>query len=157
MSTRNQLSISIPEQTIAAVLENLQECKNLLEPYLLALTPEERQSILKMGDKTVATVLKTKDYVVTNPQFVPSYMDVEEFVADATVVNQLTPITNLATQLSRDVEDTVMVAGSEAFQEALLYYGQVKEAASKGIPSAESIYDDLKQRFAKKPKRAQPI
>lgn len=157
MSTRNQLSISIPEETIAAVLENLQNCKNLLEPYVLALTPEERQSILKMGDKTVATVLKTKEYVVTNPQFVPSYMNVEEFVADATIVNQLTPITNLATQLFRNVEDTVMVAGSEALQEALLYYGQVKEAASKGIPSAEPIYDDLKQRFAKKPKRVQPI
>jgi hypothetical protein len=157
MSTRNQLSISIPEETIAAVLENLQNCKNLLDPYVLALTPEERQSILKMGDKTVATVLKTKDYVVSNPQFVPSYMNVEEFVADATVVNQLTPITNLATQLSRNVEDTIMVAGSEALQEALLYYGQVKEAASKGIPSAEPIYDDLKQRFAKKPKKVQPI
>ena len=157
MSTRNQLSISIPEETIAAVLQNLQNCKSLLEPYLLALTPEERQSILKMGDKTVATVLKTKEYVVTNPQFVPSYMNVDEFVADASVVMQLTPITNLAAQLSRDVEDTVMVAGSEAFQEALLYYGQIKEAASKGVPSAEPIYDDLKQRFAKKTKRVQPI
>ena len=157
MSTRNQLSISIPEETIAAVLQNLQNCKSLLEPYLLALTPEERHSILKMGDKTVATVLKTKEYVVTNPQFVPSYMNVDEFVANTTVVMQLTPITNLATQLSRDVEDTVMVAGSEAFQEALLYYGQIKEAASKGVPSAEPIYDDLKQRFAKKTKRVQPI
>lgn len=157
MSTQNQLSISIPEETIAAVLENLQECKNLLQPYLLALTPEERQSILKMGDKTVATVLKTKDYVVTNPQFVPSYMNAAEFVADANVVNQLTPITNLATQLSRNVEDTIMVAGSEALQEALLYYGQVKEAASKGVPSAGPIYDDLKQRFVKKTKRVQSV
>ena len=155
MSTKNQLSISIPEKTIAAVLKNLQDCKELLQPYLLALTPEERHSILKMGDKTVATVLKTKDYVVTNPQFVPSYMNAEEFVADANVVNQLTPITNLATQLSRNVEDTVMVAGSEALQEALLYYGQVKEAASKGVPSAGPIYEDLKQRFAKKPKKVQ--
>ncbi|SHF98481.1 hypothetical protein SAMN05443549_1011083 [Flavobacterium fluvii] len=153
MSTQNQLSISIPDETIAAVLTNLQECKNLLEPYLRALTPDERHSILKMGDKSVATVIKTREYVVTNPQFVPSYMNAVEFVADATVVSQLTPITNLATQLSRNVEDTMMLAGGEAFQEALLYYGQIKEAASKGVPSAGPIYDDLKQRFAKKPRQ----
>jgi hypothetical protein len=155
MSSKNQLSISIPDETVAAVLKNLQECKNLLHPYLLALTSEERQSILKMGDKTVATVLKTRDYVVTNPQFIPHYMDAEEFVADANVVSQLSPITNLALQLSRNVEDTMMVAGSEAFQEALIYYGQIKEAASKGVPSAAPIYDDLKQRFVKKAKRVQ--
>ena len=155
MSTQNQLSISIPEETIATVLKNLQECKDLLQPYLLALTPEERHSILKMGDKTVATVMKTKDYVVTNPQFIPNYMNVPEFVADATVVSQLSPITNLAAQLSRNVEDTMMVAGSEALQEALVYYGQVKEAASKGIPSAGPIYEDLKQRFAKKTRKEQ--
>lgn len=155
MSSQNQLAISIPEETIATVLENLQECKNLLQPYLQALTAEERQSIFKMGDKTVATVLKTKDYVATNPQFVPSYMNAAEFVADANVVNQLSPIANLATQLTRNVEDTVMLAGSEALQQALLYYGQVKEAASKGVPSAEPIYNDLKQRFAKKPRNVQ--
>ena len=27
----------------------------------------------KMGDKTVATVQKTKSYVDTNPEFVPNY------------------------------------------------------------------------------------
>ena len=155
MSSQNQLSITIPDETIATVLKNLQECRDLLHPFLLALTPEERQSILKMGDKTVATVLKTRDYVVTNPQFVPSYMNVPEFVADATVVNQLSPITNLAVQLSRNIDDTMMVAGSEAFQEALVYYGQVKEAASKGVPSAGPIYEDLKQRFTKKPRKVQ--
>src|SRR6187402_434855 len=155
MSSQNQLSITIPDETIATVLKNLQECRDLLHPFLLALTPEERQSIYKMGDKTLATVLKTKDYVVTNPQFVPSYMNVPEFVADATVVNQLSPITNLATQLSRNVEDTMMLAGSEALQEALVYYGQIKEAASKGVPSAGPIYEDLKQRFTKKPRKVQ--
>ena len=157
MSTQNQLSISIPEETIATVLKNLQDCKDLLQPYLHALTPEERHSILKMGDKTVATVMKTKDYVVTNPQFVPSYMNAAEFVADANVVSLLSPITNLAMQLSRNVEDTMMVAGSEALQEALVYYGQVKEAASKGVPSAGPIYEDLKQRFAKKTRKEQTI
>jgi hypothetical protein len=41
----------------------------------------------------------------------------------------------------------MMLAGSEALQSALLYYGQVKEANSKGVPTAKPIYDDLSERF----------
>lgn len=57
------------------------------------------------------------------------------------------PIVNLTAQLHSDTDDTMMLAGSEALQSALLYYGQVKEANSKGVPTAKPIYDDLSERF----------
>ena len=157
MSTQNQISITIPETTITAITNHLQQCKTLLTPYLQALTTEDRKSLFKMGDKTMATVLKTRDYIETNPQFIPGYMDKEEFIKDATVVNQLSPITNLATQLAQDIEDTITLAGSEALQGALIYYGHVKEASAKGITSADPIYNDLKQRFVKRTKRTTTI
>lgn len=149
MSTQNQISIEIPETVITDVMQKLQECKAALAPYLQGLTAEERQSLFKMGNKTVATVQKTKSYVATNPEFVPAYMNKEEFLKDEAVVSQLSPIANLATQLATDVEDTVMLSGSEALQMAMLYYGQVKEAQSRGIPTAKPIYEDLKERFTR--------
>ena len=153
MSTQNQISIEIPQTVIDGVLQKLQDCKNDLAPYLQGLTADERISILKMGDKTVATVQKTKSYVDTNPEFVPAYMDKTEFLKDEAVVSQLNPIANLAGQLAADVEDTVMIAGSEALYSALLYYGQVKEASNKGIPTAKPIYEDLSKRFSKRTKK----
>ena len=95
-----------------------------------------------MGNNTVATVQKTKSYVETNPEFVPAYMNKVEFLKDEAVVSQLSPIANLASQLAIDIEDTVMLSGSEALQMAMLYYGQVKEAQSRGIPTAKPIYED---------------
>lgn len=153
MSTQNQISIEIPQTVIDGVLQKLQDCKNDLAPYLQGLTADERISIFKMGDKTVATVQKTKSYVDTNPEFVPAYMDKTEFLRDEAVVSQLNPIANLASQLTTDVEDTVMIAGSEALYSALLYYGQVKEASNKGIPTAKPIYEDLSKRFSKRTKK----
>lgn len=150
MSTQNQISIVIPQTVIDTVLQNLQDCKTALAPYLQGLTKQERQSLFKMGDKTVATVQKTKSYVETNPEFVPGYMNKVEFLKDETVVTQLDPIANLARQITSDADDTVMLCGSEALQEAMLYYGQVKEAASKGIATAKPIYEDLSQRFSKR-------
>ena len=147
MSTQNQISIEIPQTVIDDVMQKLQDCKTALAPYLQGLTAEERQTLFKLGNKTVATVQKTKTYVDTNPEFVPTYMNRDEFKKDEKVVSQLQPIVNLTAQLHSDADDTMMLAGSEALQSALLYYGQVKEAHSKGVPTAKPIYDDLSERF----------
>ncbi len=153
MSVQNQISIIIPQTVIDEITTKLKECKTALVPFTKGLTDSERQTILKMGDKTVSTIQKTQSYVTTNPEFAPSYMDKVEFDKDVNVVTQLSPILNLAQQIARDTDDTIMIAGSEAFYSALLYYGTVNEAHKKGVPTAQPIYDDLKQRFAKSPRK----
>jgi hypothetical protein len=149
MSAQNQISIEIPKAVIDEVTQKLQECKTQLAPYLQGLTQRQRQDMFKMGDKTVATVQKTKSYIDTNPEFVPNYMEKVEFLKDEAVVTQLEPISNLANQIAIDVSDTVMLAGSEAIKQALFYYGTVKEAHTKGVPAAKPIYTDLKTRFSR--------
>lgn len=156
MSTKNQISIDIPKTVIGDVTDKLQECRALLAPYLQGLTVEERKSLFKMGDKTVATVQKVKDYVETNPEFAPAYMNKEEFLKDEALVTTLSPLGNLADQLASDISDTIILAGSEALAAALFYYGTTKEAADRGIATAGPIYDDLKQRFVQRSRRFPP-
>ena len=153
MSSKNQISIVIPQEVIDTVTQNLQECKTALAPYVQGLTDKERKEIFKMGDKTIATVQKTKRYVESNPEFIPAYMDKVEFLKDEAVATQLDPIANLAKQITSDVTDTMMLAGSEAIRQALFYYGVVREADSKGALTAKPIYEDLKERFARKTKK----
>lgn len=156
MSTNNQMSVEIPQAVLDEVNQKLQECKTLLAPYLQALTAEERKSLFKMGDKTVATVQKVKSYLGTNPEFAPSYMETEEFLKDEAVVTGLSPISNLVDQLASDLNDTITLAGSEALNASMLYYGTAKEAASKGVTTAKPIYEDLSQRFSKRGSRTFP-
>lgn len=156
MSTNNQISVVIPQQVIDEVTQKFQECRASLAPYLQGLTAEQKMELFKMGDKTVATVQKVKSYTNTNPEFAPTYMDQGEFGKDETVVSQLNPLANLAVQFASDLQDTVMLAGSEALVAAMLYYGSVKEAASKGVVTAKPIYEDLSKRFSKKGKKNNP-
>ena len=156
MSTKNQISVQIPPAVLAEATEKLQEARTLLAPFLQGLTPDQRESIFKMGDKTVATVQKVEDYTGTNPEVTPSYMDQPEFHKDVAVVNGLSPLRNLASQLTADLSDTIMLAGNEALLAALLYYGSVKEASSKGVATARPIYDDLSKRFARKSLKKNP-
>lgn len=147
MSAQNQISVEIPQTVIDSVMKSAKDSQEALKPYLQALTNDQKSSLFKMGDKTLATVQKLLSYTTTNPEFVPGYMEVEEFHKDAKVVEQLSPLLALFEQLVSDLNDTVMLAGSEALTNGMLYYGSVNEAASKGVPAAKPIYDDLSQRF----------
>ena len=134
-------------------MQKLQECKTMLQPYLQGLTAEDRQGLYKMGDKTITTVQKVKSYLDTNPEFASSYMDKAEFLKDEALVTALNPLKNLSTQLTSDLEDTIMLAGSEALTASLFYYGTTKEASDKGVATAKPTYEDLRQRFIKKANR----
>jgi hypothetical protein len=48
-----------------------------------------------------------------------------------------------------------MIAGSEAYQAALMFYKSVKMAAAQDIPGAKAVYEELKTRFPQtgRPKR----
>lgn len=54
----------------------------------------------------------------------------------------------------RAVEDVTMVAGSEAYAGALMFYHSVKGAARSNEPGAQAIYDDLKKRYPGRTKKA---
>lgn len=145
--TENVISIQIPESDVKQVLEYLGKIQEILKPYLIALSPDERQKMLKMGDKTVSFVEKTLDYVRSNPEFVPAYMNVLEFEKDATAVKNLNVMLNPIMQLEQGIDDTEMLAGSEAYTASLIYYNSVKQATKNNVPNAAAIYDDLSKRF----------
>jgi hypothetical protein len=69
------------------------------------------------------------------------------FDTDMTDATGLRTVHISAKQLSDGIDDTVMVAGSEAYQAALVFYNAVKAAAAQDIPGAKGVYDDLKARF----------
>jgi len=143
----NKINFSIPEEVIAEITQKLNEVAAALQPYLIALTPEERRTIPKMSDKTMPFVEKTIEYCETAPQFAPPYMDIKAMDGDMKVTQQLTPLLRTAIALNDGLDDTVMEAGGESYVNALSYYNSVKQAAKMNVPGAKSIYDDLSKRF----------
>jgi hypothetical protein len=138
---------AIPDATITQVHEQISNVIQQLQPYIIALTPSERQSMLKMGDKSLAFVEKAHDYVTDNPTLAPSYLDMATFDVDFADVHGLWSTLTLIKQLEEAVEDTVMVAGGEAYHAALAFYHNVQAAAKDDIPGAKAIFEDLKNRF----------
>lgn len=157
MSAPNRVSADIPAAVITEVTTKLKEAGVLLLPYLQALTTEERQTLPKMSDKSIAFVNKAATYSASNPEFAPSFMEVGEFTKDMRLVQQLKPILDICKQLSSNIDDTSMLGGSEAYVEALIYYNSVKMAAKTGQANARVIYDDLSMRFPGVSRKPAPV
>ncbi|WP_162342896.1 hypothetical protein [Cyclobacterium salsum] len=149
MSTKNSISIQIPEAELQTARDALNTIKAILSPYLVALSPSERQTIPKMGDGTVPFVEKTMEYAQEDGQFLPPFLDLEEMDKDWNVVKSLMPVLRDIQQLNSNLNDTVTLAGSEAYVGALGYYNSVKYGAKMNAADAKVIYEDLRQRFEK--------
>jgi hypothetical protein len=151
----NQHSQAVPAATLAAVQAKIGEAAALLKPYLVSLTPDERHDRLKLGDKSLAFGEKAFDYATAHPQLCPSYLDMGMFGEDMKDATGLRALEISLRQLLQGVDDTVMVAGGEAYSQALVFYSAVKEAARQDIPGAKAIYDDLRTRFPGRPRKAE--
>ena len=92
-------------------------------------------------------------HIDQNPSLVPGYLDINEMDVDLQAVELLQGYYYLLRQITQGLDDTTMLAGSEALTTALSFYGAIKGAVKQKAPGAKVVYDDLKRYFADRGKR----
>lgn len=149
MATENLVSIKISSEDKGKMDAAVAELNNVLKPLLISLTNDQRREIPKMGDGKATFVEKVLDYAKGNPEFAPPYMDVPEMEVDLKAVEDLQSVYRPLLQLMQQLDDSIMLSGSEAYVASLAYYNSVKIGARMNVSNAKTIYDDLKQHFSK--------
>jgi hypothetical protein len=143
----NRHRTNVPKKEIEEITGKITEAIALLKSYLVTLTPNERQEMPKMGEKTLTFVVKAHEFATQNPELRPPFLNMEEFDIDFSDAQGLWGVCNLAQQLYENIDDIEMAAGSEAYQAALAFYNYVKLAAAQDVPGAKTVYNELKSRF----------
>jgi uncharacterized membrane protein len=145
--TNNRLNITATPTQIAAVKTALQTINANL-PFLVGLTTEERQSLASMDVNNKTFTEDALNGAVNNPTLVPAYISVPNMQNDLTLFSQLDELLLLAQQICERIEDTKILAGSESYEAARLFYQSVKTAAEAGIAGADTIASQLGSRFS---------
>jgi hypothetical protein len=140
-------SILIPTSVLAEALELVKEAIEKLGPYVNPLTPHERKVIPKMGEKTLSFVEKAYEFAKQSPELVPPFLDMVDFKNSFLDAHDLWSLFLKTQQLHENVDDTTMLAGSEAYQDSLIFYNSVKMAARQNVVGAKAVYEELKKRF----------
>ncbi len=146
MATKNLVSATLLAENKTAIKAAFQTIDEKM-PFLINLTDDQRDDGLKLGDKTVGFLDKFDTYSKTNPEFIPSFLNMPEFEKDYALIEDLNELIKIANALTQKIQDTLSEVGMEALAAALIYYGPVKDAAKNGVPNAKTIYDDMKKRF----------
>ncbi|WP_379967238.1 hypothetical protein [Epilithonimonas sp. UC225_85] len=145
--TNNRLNITATPAQIAAVKTALQTILTNL-PFLIGLTTDERISLPAIDVSNKAFTEDAISAGVNNASVLPAYVAPSVMQTDLSLFSQLDEVIALVKQLLEKLEDTQLLAGSEAYVGALTLYKLFASAAEAGVPGTDSIYNQLKQRFA---------
>ena len=147
MTQQNLVSFGIPDTDMAEINSAISVLKTKLLPALRVLKPEDKGELAKMGDKTVAFVQKSLEHCAANPELTPGFLDVREFTSDVRAVESLRSIHAPLAQITEALNDTMTMAGSDAYAAALIFYNSVRTAQKSNVAKAGTIYQDLSVRF----------
>ena len=143
----NLINKGITQEEKKQALQIINILDYLLGKYMVALTPEERQVLPRMSDKTLPFIEKAVEYITSESEFAPPYLDPKTMGVNLETVKELYEIYIPLHQIVLCLEDTITKCSSEAYVAVLSYYNNVKQAAIVNIPNAKSIYEDLKAKF----------
>jgi hypothetical protein len=116
----------------------------------VGLTPPERRRVAKLGRKSQTFVVQALDAATQYPNLMPGCLDVNEARRDLALFEALHPVLQSINQLKELVEDTQMLAGSEAYEAARVAYASIKTIGkSMGL---DEVKDELAQQFRKQRK-----
>ena len=143
---QNLISLHIPAQDLADVDAALDTLRRVFAPFV-ALQPQQRRELTKMGDKSEVFCRQTLALLAANPQIVPPNLNLGEAQSDLAALDQLRPRLMQLRQLAERGDDTELALGSDAMHVALEGYALLK-VSGKG-EALKGARRDLSARFAK--------
>ena len=149
----NRINATLSPADRDAVLAAIETIKQKL-PFLVDLTPDERRTLPKMGDKSRAFVSRALDVAAQSSDFLPRSFDVDEMRRDVELADALQAITISLMRLSEMVDDTATAVGSEAYSGALVVYQYARQSGQGA--ALDGLLDAMGQRFARKARPAPP-
>ncbi|MCG8307236.1 MAG: hypothetical protein MI975_07565 [Cytophagales bacterium] len=128
MNYTNLISTSIPEKDLSEVLSAINFINDKL-PELVSLSKEEAIALPKMSKNTIEFVVENLKEAETHPELVPEDIEIEEVKKDVELIKSIQKILVPLKNLEKKLEDSALIAGSEAYLPSIAIYNAMKADA----------------------------
>ncbi|WP_426663980.1 hypothetical protein [Rhodanobacter aciditrophus] len=128
--SQNLVDIDLTADALAAIDNALTALEAGLAP-LVALTPDQRHQLVKMGDKSESFCRQAGHVFAQNPGVLPGNFDLAAYQRDLATLDALRPRLLRLGRLYQRGADTEMALGSDLMSSALEGYAVLK-VAGKG-------------------------
>jgi hypothetical protein len=144
---QNLVSIQYTDEEIAQMDAALNTLRVLFS-RMIALQPDERRELTKLGPKSQAFCDQALAVLLANPQIVPPSLDLAEAQVDKRTLDQLRPRLLILRQLLERADDTEMALGSDLMSVARDGYALL-EVAGKDA-ALKAARKELSARYARR-------
>jgi hypothetical protein len=157
---KNLIDAELSKENEDLAVQNITSTETLF-PFLLNLSPDERQALPKLRRDGLDFVERALMHAESNPALVSSYLDINSLKRDLTLLKQVQRVLGTAESFCEKLRDTYMELGVESYSAARIFYRSVKNAAVSGVEGCEYIARDLGEYYKKlsaprKKKEAKP-
>ena len=142
----NRISAELTAANKTAILTKIDEITALL-PFLLNLTVEERSTLPKMGAFRDGMDEAFAMEMMAHPEMVPGFVDMTELAGDRALRAALRDLFQRVGALCEALGDTQTAAGVDVYMAYLSFYNNVKQAAKRNVPGANTVQENLKRFF----------
>ncbi len=143
------ISLEIPQAELDEIFSNIKGIKSSLSEHLITLEKKDRIRIARMTDHNSSFIEKCLESMKQNSDLTPKFVNVNEMEKDFNAVKILRRMLDPLKQVVSDIDDSIALAGSEAYTAALAYYHSLKGNMRMNISGAETVFEELKKQFAK--------
>jgi hypothetical protein len=143
----NHISTSISKEDMREILDSIEKI-NLLLPELISLSDEQVSSLPKVSSSTIDFVYETLELVDKYPNLIPEEIEIPEIRKDVELIESIKKILKPLKKLVRKLEDSAILAGSEAYLPSIAIHNAVKTVSAKSRNEQEStVSGDAKIHF----------
>ena len=146
------ISLALTDQRLTQALDAAAQLRGRFETMLngTELSESERRSMLGSGVRRYGFTDKVSDMMDINPDLIPSFLDEEHLKELLRQLEIVRNINAILVQTIRMNSDIMLVLGDEAFRNALMFYGAVRDASVRRVPGARELYHILRDFFRAK-------
>ncbi len=130
MQYKNLISTSISEKDINEIHSAIDRINKLL-PNLIILSKEEKASLPKVSYKNIDFVYEVLELAEKFPESVPESVDMEEIRKDIELIESIEKILTPLKKLTEKLEDSALLAGSEAYVPSLAVFNAIRMDMSR--------------------------
>lgn len=132
------------------ILQFIRDIRALL-PFLVDLSPENRHSLVKMGDKSRAFVEGCLTLAESDDSFLPRSFEKTEMRQDKDLFDAMSPIAVEISKLAEALQDTILLTGSDLIMNSFEVYGNAQKNG-RGA-DLDNLVPLLGRRFSRKSKK----
>ncbi|WP_378187627.1 hypothetical protein ACE939_04665 [Aquimarina sp. W85] len=126
---------------------HLHEIEKIINAKTFALSSDQRKNYKSIASQNNKVVEQALQYMDHHPEWVPNFIDKEEFDRDFLISNQIDSRLQLIQDITQRLKDTKILLDHDIYNNVLSFYRMVRHLATEKEPGANTVYQDIKRIF----------